>query len=534
MKNLYQRCIAMLLCGLLLQACIQENEVQPTSGVPAQEQEKYVDIDPNVTPEVSPLTKGRVAATTTVKLNKIRAWLYRGNDATGTIVFKIKRVSDGATVSTSQSFSVSNLATVPNQLGTSTGKYIFRLSGLELDANETYRLEVISSVAIRSSDPSSRRLYWGAKTFANGQLKNMGKSFYTTSGGSTETASVYNDVSDAVFETEYLDADGNPYIDQSQMSIGVVKSINDLSTIPADLTRLAAWQKFTTPSCTKITFEDAGLERAIRASLGRTDNKPITECDVEGITNLEAVDAGITSLSGIEHLTNLTTLSLRYNFISDVTPLQNLTKLTSLLLFANNITSIAPLGNLRNLEVLDLNSNTVTSIGALSGLTKLVQLGLAENNITSIVSLASLSNLEEVSLSGNEFTSLEPIRNLTKLRVLEIWDVNVTDFTPLTSRSASLKELSVNENNIATPTVIAALINLTRLSISNCNLGNVGFLQPLTKLTYLNLANNSTITNWQPLYGLDTIVELRMAGNTITTAQKTALQNNLPSTTIFY
>lgn len=531
MKNLYQRCIAILLCGLLFQACVQENEVKPTSAIIEQEQEKYVDIDPNATPEVGQSTNGRTAATNTVKLNKIRAWLYRGSDASGTFLFKIRRVSDGRVIATSVSISVSNLATVPSQLSTTTGKYIFRLNGLELDANETYRLEVISSVAIKSSDPSSKRLYWGANP---GQpAGNMGKSVYKESTGSAETVTVYSDVRDAVFETEYLDADGDPYIDQSQMSIGVLKSINDLSAIPADLSRLAAWQKFTTPSCTKITFSDANLEQAIRTSLGRNDTKPVTVCDAEGITLLDAAHADITRLNGIEHLKNLTTLSLRYNFISDVTPLQTLANLTSLLLFANNITSVAPLTTLTNLEVLDLGSNRVTNIGGLSSLTKLFRLGLSENNITSILALSNLVNLEELILSGNEFTSLQPIQNMTKLSVLHVSDVDVRDFTPLTTRAASLKDLVVSENAVA-PAAISALVNLTSLTISNCNLSSATFLQPLTKLTYLNLANNPVITNWQPLYGLDRIVELHMEANTITSAQKTALQNNLPSTTIFY
>jgi hypothetical protein len=60
-------------------------------------------------------------------------------------------------------------------------------------------------------------------------------------------------------------------------------------------------------------------------------------------------------------LTNLTSLSLRLNQISDIKPLSNLTKLTTLKLSGNEISDIKPLSTLTNLTFLSLSGNPLVS-----------------------------------------------------------------------------------------------------------------------------------------------------------------------------
>ena len=60
-------------------------------------------------------------------------------------------------------------------------------------------------------------------------------------------------------------------------------------------------------------------------------------------------------------LTNLTSLDLSTNEISDIKPLSNLTKLTGLFLGENQISDIKPLSNLTNLTGLFLSGNPLTS-----------------------------------------------------------------------------------------------------------------------------------------------------------------------------
>ncbi|WP_375493701.1 leucine-rich repeat domain-containing protein [uncultured Nostoc sp.] len=60
-----------------------------------------------------------------------------------------------------------------------------------------------------------------------------------------------------------------------------------------------------------------------------------------------------------QKLTNLTSLSLRSNKISDIKPLSALTNLTSLSLRSNKISDIKPLSALTKLEILNINNNPI-------------------------------------------------------------------------------------------------------------------------------------------------------------------------------
>ena len=119
------------------------------------------------------------------------------------------------------------------------------------------------------------------------------------------------------------------------------------------------------------TFEDANLEVRVRDRL-RVGTRDDLSCSlVSGLTELEAQNAEIESLVGIQNLTGLTYLHIRTSSITDIGPLSELTGLRRLDLPANSITDISTLSGLTNLEYLDLDYNSITDIGVLSGLTNL-------------------------------------------------------------------------------------------------------------------------------------------------------------------
>ena len=80
------------------------------------------------------------------------------------------------------------------------------------------------------------------------------------------------------------------------------------------------------------------------------------------MTSLEARNANITDLTGLEHATNLTGLFLiaervgnewqNSNAVSDLSPLSGLTNLTRLTINFDTITDISPLSGLTNLTSL--------------------------------------------------------------------------------------------------------------------------------------------------------------------------------------
>jgi len=116
-----------------------------------------------------------------------------------------------------------------------------------------------------------------------------------------------------------------------------------------------------------VTFPDPNLERAIREAIDK-DEGPILASDLKALKSLgfSGINylgiAAITDLSGLEHCTNLTDLSLTESQISDISPLTRLTKLEYLNLSSNQISDITPLSHLTRLERLDLSNNQIRDI----------------------------------------------------------------------------------------------------------------------------------------------------------------------------
>ena len=117
-------------------------------------------------------------------------------------------------------------------------------------------------------------------------------------------------------------------------------------------------------------IKDKFLEAALRKPdkdwriYGRNKPKfmptsPLTSANLSLLEYLEAKDAEITNISGLEYATNLTEVVLTDNLISDLAPLAGLSKLVSLELQGNEIIDLAPLAGLSNLSILKINSNQI-------------------------------------------------------------------------------------------------------------------------------------------------------------------------------
>src|SRR3954471_10847705 len=80
------------------------------------------------------------------------------------------------------------------------------------------------------------------------------------------------------------------------------------------------------PAQSTATFADSQLDNAVRLAL----NKPtgaLTTSDLIGLTNLTAKSAGINTLSGLESATNLLSLNLNGNYLTNLATLSTLTAL---------------------------------------------------------------------------------------------------------------------------------------------------------------------------------------------------------------
>lgn len=133
---------------------------------------------------------------------------------------------------------------------------------------------------------------------------------------------------------------------------------------------------------TSLSFSDPALEACVKAT---------SQQYAEKIESLVCNNKGIQHLDGIEELSELKTLFVSFNEISDITPVGELSKLKTLYVNGNNIQDISALSDLENLNALGLQYNDIQDISSLSSKSQLKSLHVRKNAIIDFSSLEGLS-----------------------------------------------------------------------------------------------------------------------------------------------
>ncbi|MGI8782306.1 MAG: leucine-rich repeat domain-containing protein [Acidobacteriota bacterium] len=302
-----------------------------------------------------------------------------------------------------------------------------------------------------------------------------------------------------------------------------------------------------------IKIIDANLDTAVRAALKISSSTPIT-CELaRSLTALDAAGKGIQTLAGLEHFSNLETLQLYGNSISDLTPLSGLVKLRALNLgcstevdegfrligefvnlpglilnctppagsapnngtFGNPVRDITALANLTNLVELRLDANRGADIRPLSQLKALKTLSMYENAISDVSALAGLVGLTTLLLGQNHVGDIRPLSGLTGLAVLDLDENVVSDISPLAGLSG-LRILGLSTNQISSIQPVASLNGLVVLFLDDNPFG--GDLRPISglrSLRYLEITGASVV-DLSPLSGLTLLQSLALNRNAIT------------------
>jgi len=283
-----------------------------------------------------------------------------------------------------------------------------------------------------------------------------------------------------------------------------------------------------------IPFTDSALETCIEAKAAQEGWGLASE-----VTSLHCTNMGISNLSGIEYLTNITWLDLFQNNISNIEPLQHLTKLGVLQVFQNQISNIGPLSVLMELEALEANDNNITSIAPLSGHQKFWWLTVANNPISDIGPIQNYTKLRVLNLAGTSVSDLSTLSapNLNTITNLSIDNLSVTDISSLAGM-VNMLVLGASGNNISDISPLINMPQLERLHLENNKIESTGVepLLGLPSLRYLLLQENR-IFDAEPLTGLGQLVELFLWSQEwppgLDCTQQRAIADALPSTSVF-
>jgi len=205
-------------------------------------------------------------------------------------------------------------------------------------------------------------------------------------------------------------------------------------------------------------FPDKKLDGVVRKYVfeKRDNDKPLTKEDVATISTIQAKNAGITNLAGLEHCRSLALLTLSGNQISALKPIAGLEKLQSLTLKNNKISDLSPLAKLTRLQYLDLSGNEISDLKPVAELVAMRSLYLSNNKIADLSSLVNLKHLWSLYADHNHITDLTPIAQLTWLSSLDLRSNKLKNVAPLKNLK-DLKHLLLDENQIADLTVLVEM-----------------------------------------------------------------------------
>jgi hypothetical protein len=206
--------------------------------------------------------------------------------------------------------------------------------------------------------------------------------------------------------------------------------------------------------------------------------KHITEKEVEDLVNL---------------CPDLEELNLDYCYMDDYTPLGKLVKLRKLHLTScgvgqgNAIEDISWLENLTQLRTLDLAHNNISDTEVLAGLTRLTFLNIGDNPLTDedLVPIGELTNLNTLYLYDlKRIEDVEPLSNLSKLTFLHIgYNSKLKDVKPLTALK-KLEYLRLHHTKVSSLSDFGKLTSLKKLDLGKCPIksSTVPNLKGCTKL----------------------------------------------------
>lgn len=201
----------------------------------------------------------------------------------------------------------------------------------------------------------------------------------------------------------------------------------------------------------------------------------LTTIGFEGVsasTTLTINSAGMTTLAGIGHFTQLKTLQCESNQLTSLN-LSGLSNLVTLYCGSNQLTSLNFSG-LTSLTNLVCSANQLTSLN-FDGLTGLESLDCGANPLTSL-DVSQLTSLKTLKCYSNQLATLD-VSQLTSLTTLKCYTNQLTTLD--VSQLTNLTELECYDNQLSALD-ITPLTGLTKLVCGYQDQGNIAFVLTLT------------------------------------------------------
>ena len=220
--------------------------------------------------------------------------------------------------------------------------------------------------------------------------------------------------------------------------------------------------------------------------LGYVDGAPVARGDISSLDDLAAMQ-------------HLTSVSLVYQKINDLSPLAGL-PLRDVMLIGNNIGDLTPLAGMPTLTGINLNHNPVSDLTPLVSLPKLTGLCVQYTDIRDISVLAQMPTLQIVQVGGAPVADYTPLLSLPRLTQVEMSGAGVKDVAMI-SGIEGLKEFIVQNCGISSLSALKTLPRLETLWLNDNVLTDLDGIERFSAVKTLMLCGNP-IRDLSPLQGL--------------------------------
>lgn len=263
----------------------------------------------------------------------------------------------------------------------------------------------------------------------------------------------------------------------------------------------------------------AGIEKLTNLRILNCTHQPNLS-DFEALNklpNMEHIDLSyckhMTDISFARHMPKLRSISLAGYTIKDLSPLVGLPQLSKVRLYGCRVINPEVLGELTSLDDLLLveGIRKIKDISFLQNLTSLESLSLWQQQIEDITPLKNLVNLRELGLSKNEIADISVLANLTKLDHLELNENKVHDISAL-SQLYNLESVNLQDNQIDSIDALKGLSGMRSLDVSDNQLQDINAVKYMPKIYELRVVSNQ-LTDIEVVTNLNELTDLAIEGN---------------------
>ncbi len=203
------------------------------------------------------------------------------------------------------------------------------------------------------------------------------------------------------------------------------------------------------------------------------------------LTSLNLSNCSLSTLSGLENLTTLTSLDLSYNSLADFSPVSTCAALQYLDVSNNALPNLSGIGSLTALTELNASYNQLADASGIGSCTALVSLNLSNNVLTSMDEMAALVYMTDLDVSYNDILTIPDFPDAAALVTFNGCHNFFEDVSGLAGLS-SLNYVYLDYNNITDINVLSSCINLIQVGVFQTNVSDISALLDMDVIVSYN------------------------------------------------